>query len=232
MAPETKRLATRDRAEVPDDVSARGIYDRTSLQGDFMVMIAGQTSEDFERHAPESQYCEYINGIVYMPSPVSDRHQDQVGFLFHLLDGFRCERDDIGAVRMGPAVLRLSDEWKPEPDIFVRPSDEGDRHQPPALLVIEILSRSTRDHDLGLKLSIYRDAGIPEIWLFDERDRAVIVERHVGDGYQRLRVVQGHLHSTAIPGFWIDVAWLWDNPLPNPRRCLAMILAGPPARAE
>jgi Uma2 family endonuclease len=211
--------------------AAPRVYDRSSLTGDFMVMIADQTPEDFERYAPESRYCEYINGIVYMPSPVSDRHQEQVGFLFHLLDGFRCERG-LGPVLMGPAVLRLSADWKPEPDISVCPGDGVGQPRPPALLVIEILSPSTRDHDLGLKLTIYRAAGIPEVWLCDEPHRTVIVERRVGEGYQREQRTEGRLDSTAIPGFWIDVAWLWAHPLPNARRCLEAILAGPPACPE
>ncbi|MGE5756127.1 MAG: Uma2 family endonuclease [Planctomycetaceae bacterium] len=202
------------------------VYDRSSLTGDYMVMLSDQAPEDFERYAPESQYCEYINGVVYMPSPATDRHQEHVGFLFHLLDGFRCERGG-GVVRMGPSVLRLSEDWKPEPDVFVRPGDGEGHPELPALLVIEVLSRSTRGHDLGLKLSIYRGAGIPEIWLLDECDRTVIVERRVGDGYRRERYNEGCLVST-IPGFWIDVAWLWEHPLPNARRCLEAILAGPP----
>ena len=36
------------------------------------------------------------------------------------------------------------------------------------------------------------------------------------------------LHASGIPVFWIDVAWHWADPLPNARRCLAAILAGPP----
>jgi len=207
--------------------ASRGIYDRSSLTGDFMVMLADQTAEDFERYASETQICEYFDGIVYMPSPATDRHQNQVGFLFDLLNGRRCERGG-GDVLMGPAVLRLHDDAKPEPDIFVRPADDTDASWLKAILVIEILSKSTRAHDLGLKLSHYRGAGIPEVWLFDEQDRVVIVERKVGEGYQRERLSEGPLHSTSLPGFWIDVAWFWERPLPNPRRCLEAILAGPP----
>lgn len=230
MVTHTDRPATPGRAEATthDGESDRDVYDRSSLGGDFMVMIAGQTSEDFERFAPESRSCDYIDGIVYMPSPATDRHQDQVGFLFDLLNGFRCERGG-GVVRMGPAVLRLSDQWKPEPDLFVRPGEEAGQPRPPCLLVIEILSPSTRDHDMGPKLSVYKASGIPEIWLFDERDRTVIGERRVGDGYRREQRTEGRLDSTALPGFWLDVAWLWADPLPNPRRCLERILAGPPA---
>ena len=207
--------------------ASRCIYDRSSLTGDFMVMLADQTAEDFGRYASETQICEYFDGVVYMPSPGTDRHQEQVGFLFDLLNGRRCERGG-GSVLMGPAVVRLDDDSKPEPDLFVRPPAPPGAKDVKPLLVIEILSPSTRAHDLGLKLTRYRSAEIPEVWLFDERERAVIVERKVGEGYRRERLSEGYLHSTAIAGFWIDVAWLWQRPLPNPRRCLEAILAGPP----
>ena len=35
----------------------------------------------------------------------------------------------------------------------------------------------------------------------------------------------GRLESLAIPGFWIDVAWLWQDPLPDALHCLEQILA-------
>jgi Uma2 family endonuclease len=207
-------------------------YDRSSLTGDYMVMIADQTPEDFERYAPESRFCDYIDGIVYMPSPATVEHQDGVGFLFHLLDGFRCERG-TGVVRLGPAVLRLSAMRQLEPDVFVLPAPgehaaETAQPQPLAVLVIEILSKSTRNHDLQTNSAVYREAGIPEIWFVDDRNRVIHAERKVGAEYVRESYSQGPLVSSAVPGFWLDVSWLWAHPLPNPRRCLETILAGPP----
>ncbi|QDV32519.1 Uma2 family endonuclease [Tautonia plasticadhaerens] len=186
-------------------------YDRSSIRHDALVAIEDQTPEDFERLAPENAFCDYIDGVVYIPSPVSDRHQHLSGFFYHLLDGLSCERP-IGEVLRGPAVLRVGERRKLEPDVFVRPAGPPRPDQPPAMLVIEVHSRSTRDFDLGKKLTIYRDAGIPEIWLVDElgRDRSVIVERKVGEGYHREGDSEGRPSSTAIPGFWIEVSWLWE----------------------
>lgn len=201
-------------------------YDRSSIAADAMVMIADQSPEDFERYAPETRFCDYLDGVIYLPSPASDEHQDLVGFLFTILNSFRFARG-TGVVRLGPAVLRLGARRKPEPDIFVLPAEAP--ATAPAVLVIEVLSRSTRAHDLGRKLTAYRDAGIPEIWLFDDRDRSVIVERRVGEGYHREHLTEGRLISSSLPGFWLDLAWLWTEPLPDPMQCLAAILAGLPA---
>jgi hypothetical protein len=37
---------------------------------------------------------------------------------------------------------------------------------------------------------------------------------------------QGRLESQAVPGFWIDVSWLWQDPLPDELRCLEQLLSG------
>jgi Uma2 family endonuclease len=206
--------------------AGREVYDRSSLVGDFLVMLADQSPEDFERYAPEDQFCEYINGIVYMPSPVSDRHQKQVFFLGYLLDTLDCEHE-TGDLLLGPALLRLGEQYKPEPDIFGRPP--GGQEGPKAVLVIEVLSPSNRELDLGTKWPVYREAGIPEIWFVDDKERVVLADRKVGDAYQTERISEGILTSTSIPGFWVDVSWLWADPLPNRRRCAERVLAGPPA---
>jgi Uma2 family endonuclease len=208
-------------------------YDRSSLPFEGMVTLSGQSEEDFWRLAPEKQYCEYIDGIVCMPSPVSYWHQLVIVFLIDVLNGFRIARG-TGRVLMGPAPLRLRQGRVPEPDVFVQPAgwQEDERAEPPdppAVLVIEILSPSTRSHDLNLKAKVYQDAKIPDIWFVDGRDKVVVAYRREGDGYRVDRVSEGRLTCSALEGFWIDAAWLWADPLPDPRRCLEAILAGPAA---
>lgn len=230
-----KAPSTLDPNRHPDveETPAECWYDRSSLTVDAMVTIEDQTEEDFYRHAPETRYCEFIDGVVYMPSPVHIRHQEIVGFLFDLINGFRLERG-LGSVMTGPAVLRVAPNRNLEPDIFVVPP--GVRGLLPAGLafgqadlVIEVLSPGNRSHDLRRKAAVYREAGIPEVWYVDDRDKVVIVETRDGEAHKLERLVAGPLISAALPGFWLDVAWLWADPMPNPRRCLEAILAGPPS---
>ncbi len=204
----------------------RGTYDRSSLVGDFMVILEDQTSEDFERYAPEEQFCDYLEGRVYMPSPVSARHQEQVGFLHTMFDGFR-QQFAGWTLLLGPAVLRLDTAHKPEPDLFLIP-EVGHGAGAPASLVIEVLSESTRSHDLGRKLQAYKGAGIPEIWFLDERERQLIAVRWTEGSYQSEHYSTGIVTSSAVEGFWIDLAWLWANPLPGAFACASRIVAGPP----
>src|SRR5690606_12275382 len=141
--------------------------------------IEDQTEEDFYLYAPENRFCEFIDGVVYLPPPVTIRHQEILGFLLHLITGFSCERG-FGTVMFGPAVLRVAPGRNLEPDIFVVPP--GVRGLPPsglafgrADLVIEVLSPGNRAHDLRRKAAVYRDAGIPEIWYIDDRDKVLVV---------------------------------------------------------
>ena len=206
---------------------APGLYSRASLPGDFMVMIAGQTVEDWKRLAPPNQICEYIDGIIYMPTTPTEEHQDVAGFLFMLLNGFRCERE-AGPVRFAPMALALSAERYPGPDLIAYPPEGGE--DVPALLTIEIFSPSTRVHDLTKKSPMYQEHAIPELWFVDMEARALNVERREADGrYAIHRLEAGRWAVACLPGFWIDVTWLWERPLPNPLRCLEAILAGPPA---
>jgi Uma2 family endonuclease len=216
----------------PDDPT-KDWYDRSSLVGDFMVMIPDQTEEEYIRRAPESRFCEYIDGIVYMPSPVDAWHQFEVHLLIFLLEGFASNRE-LGLILSGPTALCPRPDFYLEPDIFILPlGGEGQIHgwfcDPPAIFVVEILSKSTRSHDLKTKAALYREAGVIEIWFVDERDKVLIVHRRTDDGYDVERIESGAYASLALPGFWIDVSWLWARPRPNLMVCLQSILAGPPA---
>jgi Uma2 family endonuclease len=224
-----------DPSELPIDPEdpSKVWYDRSSLVGDFMVMIPDQTEEDYFRRCPEGQFCEYIDGVVYMPSPATLWHQFDTQLLAFLLEGFTAGRELVH-VLTGPAVLRLREECNVEPDLFVIPfqtrrSFEGYICDPPVLLVVEVLSRSTRSHDLNEKATLYREAGAIEVWFIDDRDKGLIIHRRTEDGYEVLRIGSGSYVSTAIPGFWFEVSWLWARPRPNVMECLQAILAGPPA---
>ncbi len=202
--------------------------DRSSLPAEFLVAIEGMTAAQWWNLAPDCRFCEYLDGVVYMPSPVTDRHQEHTGFVYFLLAGFRDERG-LGQVLTGPAVMPLGERRFPEPDLFVRPvADRAEPGGPRAIFVLEVLSPSNRAHDLERKAAIYREEKIPEIWYLDNRDKCLWIDRQDGTGYRRDRYASGFVTCSTIPGFWIDVDWLWADPLPSALRCLARILAGPP----
>jgi Uma2 family endonuclease len=206
-------------------------YSREGFDDEHLVVIPNQTPEDFERYAPEMQFCEFFDGVIYMPSPVADRHQELTGFLLHLFDFYHCT-GRAGQVLTGPAVLRLSPQRKPEPDLFIRPTSaqaaEGGAFPGTlAVLVVEVLSPSNRGYDLNFKGSFYRQAGISEVWYVDDRDRGLVVDRNPGDGYRTEYLTEGLVEPLGVPGFRLDVGWLWQDPLPNWVELVRDLLAPP-----
>ena len=63
-------------------------FDRSSITADVMVTIEGVSEEEWWRYAPEGRVCEFFDGVVYMPSPATIEHQDDVGFWYFLLSGY------------------------------------------------------------------------------------------------------------------------------------------------
>ena len=97
------------------------------------------------------------------------------------------------------------------------------RLEGPADLVIEIASPGRLD--LRKKLPRYHQARLPEIWIVDPYARSVRVDTLEASEYRTRTHTAGPLHSAVLPGFRIDVAWLWQDPLPATLSCLRQILA-------
>ena len=189
----------------------------------------GMTEDEFYAWADEDCPYQYLGGEL-VREPVSLGHEELFGFLFTLLRDYLGERG--GGKALGSRyAMRLDPKWSPEPDLlFVR---EERRHlmgeqrlDGPADLVIEIASPGRID--IRKKLPRYHQAQLPEIWIVDRYARYVrvdTVDAHGFGGYQTRIVRSGPLRSAVVPGFWIDVAWLWQEPLPAPLACLRQILA-------
>jgi Uma2 family endonuclease len=184
---------------------------------------------EFYSRTGDDSRREYLGGAAVVREPASDGHEDLFAFLLALLRTYLEERGE-GLVRGSRFPMRLDESWSPEPDLMV--IREARRHrlgprrlEGPADLVIEIASDSAPRADLRLKLPRYRQAAVPEIWLIDPRTRSVRVETLADTGYRTVTMPAGRLDATAVPGFWIDVEWLWREPLPPVLSCLHQILA-------
>ena len=91
-------------------------------------------------------------------------------------------------------------------------------------LILEVLSPSNRDYDLGEKRAAYREAGVPEVWFVDPREEQILIDRKHRKTYATETITTGRTTSTVLTGFWVDAAWLWTDPLPKRLRCLRAIL--------
>ena len=105
-----------------------------------------------------------------------------------------------------------------------------DRLDGPADLVIEVVSEDSERRDRHDKLAEYAAAGVPEYWIVEGREGRHGVELHVrnaaGAHERALPDAEDRLHSTVLPGFWLDPAWLAADPLPDVDDVLDQIVPG------
>lgn len=137
---------------------------------------------------------ELVDGVlVVTPAPLI-RHQHAVMNLIRVLDTGR-----PGGLLLYPAPVDvvLADDTVVQPDLLVaRESDFTEKDLPVVpLLVVEVLSPSTRLIDLNLKRARYEAAGCPSYWVFDPDRVELTVWELAGDRYAEPRTVAG---STAL----------------------------------
>ncbi len=188
---------------------------RTTTSAAPALLVEGQRLDQPAFHAlyeamPPGTRAELIDGVVYMPSPVSDAHgRAQVPVIMWL--GYYAENTP-GVEVLDNATTTLGWKSEPQPDASLRilsecggrtSIDRGFVHGAPEL-VVEV-AKATRFVDLGPKLSDYERAGVleyivraidpDEIYWFTQ-DHGALVQRPLGD--------DGLYRSLVFPGLWLD----------------------------
>ena len=190
--------------------------------------LEGEVTEDEFYRLDKDSNLEYLDSRLWVRESASNRHEAVFGFLLTLLTGF-LDKQSGGIVRGSRYPMRLDERWSPEPDLLIVRTEHLDRVRPtrlegPADLVIEIASPSNRKREMRMKLPRYREAGIPEIWRVVPSEQVVEVSVKGPEGYSSSYHRSGHLTPSVVPGFWLDVGWLWADPLPSTFACLRRIL--------
>jgi len=176
--------------------------------------------EDFLEWVDEDTRAEWVDGQIIMTSPAGDNHQMVRDFLILVMKPF-VETHGLGWIRGG---FLMKTEVRPsgrEPDIVFVAEERRNVVTPtyldgPADLVVEIISPDSIERDRGEKFVEYEAAGIPEYWLLDPlRQEALFYWRGEDNLYHAAPIdPEGIYRSQALPGFWLDVDWLWQRPLP------------------
>ncbi|MEN1680620.1 MAG: Uma2 family endonuclease [Planctomycetota bacterium] len=176
------------------------------------------TRVEFERRyeaMPDCKKAELLDGVVYMPSPVSfenhgEPHADLTGWLV----AYRAVTPGVQVADNSTVRLDLDNE--PQPDTLVRVLPEcggvttnyGKYIAGGPELVCEVAASSV-SYDLHQKKSVYRRHGVQEylVWRVEESgiDWFVLNEGN----YEPLPVGEdGVLRSRIFPGLWLDPAAL------------------------
>lgn len=193
---------------------------------------ARMTFEQYIAFDYEHGLTEWVNGEVACYMSTTEAHQRVVGFLLFILQGFvRVRR--MGRIRSAPYAMRATPGGNArEPDVMFVAANHLVRLGPtyldgPADLVVEVVSDDSvaRDHDE--KFSEYQEAGVREYWIIDPRQKRHRAAFYVLDERGAFRPVplddDNRYRSAVLPGFWLDVAWLWQED-PDELAALAAIV--------
>lgn len=142
------------------------------------------TRADWEAMPEHNRKTELLDGeLVEMTMPKMV-HQDVVS---NLNDVLKAAAPPGIKVRFAPVAVHISDRIILEPDLVVGAKElflPTGLEEPP-LLVVEVLSPSTRRRDLIRKFSWFREFGIHHAWFVDPEEPSVttwaLVEGHYVD---------------------------------------------------
>ena len=138
------------------------------------------TLEELHRLPDDGNKYELIRGELFVTPPPSVEHEEVLARLTDVLAHY-VKKHGLGRVYHPRAVIRFEGS-EAEPDLMVRAVPSGVHGNaweklPPPLLVVEVLSPTTRQRDHVNKRDYYLDAGAAEYWVLDGDRREIRVIR-------------------------------------------------------
>jgi Uma2 family endonuclease len=195
------------------------------------------TRAEFERRyaaMPNVTKAELIEGVVYMPSPVSEQHGSPH---FDLITWLGVYRWGTPGVRGGDnTTLRLDLDNEPQPDAFLRllPEFGGQSSLSPegyvegAPELVAEISATSASYDLHAKLNVYRRNNVREYIVWRVWDNAIDWLALREERYVQLAAdADGRFRSEVFPGLWLDSAALLQGDLTKVNQVLQQGLASP-----
>jgi Uma2 family endonuclease len=177
------------------------------------------TFEEFLDLSPDGEKADLLDGVIYVASPDNTVAADLNGWLYSLIYTY-VEVLDLGKVYVSRVAFRIGPKRGPEPDIgFVPKELESTRMRgyvdgPPSLAV-EIVSPDSVSRDYIQKRAIYEEAGVREYWIIDPDEKRATFLR-LREGHFKTVTPAHHIfRSQVLPGFFLDVRWLWSRRRPR-----------------
>ena len=169
-----------------------------------MAQPMAWTLEDLDRLPDDGNKYEVLHGELFVtPQPTLD-HDTAIARLNQLLVPFVVQ-EELGMVFPGRPAIRTSDSHV-EPDLVVRqvsPPKTRTEYAPLPLLVVEVLSPTTKWRDRGPKRDFYVDELlVPDYWIVDTDTRSITVMR---PGVAHMEVIDQFEWSPAGAGTPLEV---------------------------
>jgi Uma2 family endonuclease len=183
--------------------------------GTIPPLVAGQRLRRDEFHRryeamPPGTRAELIGGVVYMPSPLRDRHGTLTVLAGAWLSLYRFRTPGLSV--SADATVELDELGEPQPDVSMRilPEYGGQSHNAGEYiggapeLIVEVAG-SSRGVDLGPKLADYERAGVVEYLVVALDPDEVYWHARRGDRLERVAPgADGLYRSARFPGLWLD----------------------------
>lgn len=168
---------------------------------------------DLPDEPSDGKRFELVRGGLYVtpsPTPAHQRISKRLGLV--LAQYF--EGRSIGELFHAPTDVILTSQDVFVPDLLVvseptHVSKRGIECAP--LLIVEILSPSTRNRDRGIKARRYAELGVEHYWLVDPQERRIECYRSAGGAFGRVVEAEGEtlLRHPDFDGLRIDLGALW-----------------------
>lgn len=170
---------------------------------------------DYEATPDDGNRYEILRGDLYVTPAPTPYHQRASKRLQRQLESYFEERS-LGEVFNAPIGLILTERDIAQPDLLVV-ADAGQISrrgiEGPPLLVVEVLSPSTRKRDQGVKAERYAELGVQHFWIVDPDHKRLECHRLAGRRYQLRAEAQGG-DTLVHPDFdelTVDLSLLWSQ---------------------
>lgn len=141
------------------------------------------TLEDLDRLPDDGNRYELIDGELFVTPAPAPRHEFVAARLTHILVPYVTEQR-LGLVYLPHGIVERTGS-RTEPDLSVRQELNPDApwdQAPVPILVVEILSPSSRRAERARKREYYARVGVAEYWIVDSKRRTVMsIQRGRGE---------------------------------------------------
>lgn len=146
------------------------------------------TADDLDSIPADGRKWELIDGSLHVAPAPSNPHQVVA---LNLAIALRAARREGTLVLTSPADYRPGPSTNLQPDVLVVAAEEATQPRTTStpLLVVEVLSPSTRAYDLGTKRLAYEALGVPSCWFVDPDGPMVTVLEIVEGRYADVAAV-------------------------------------------
>ncbi len=175
------------------------------------------TYDDLVQMPDDGQRYEIIDGeLIVSPAAIAN-HQRVLKRLVRVFDDF-ANATGSGEVFFAPFDVQLGYHDIVEPDLLFIASDQGrvpgEQHkfEGAPVLVLEVISPSSRQTDRVRKMALYARSGVLEYWIADPEHRTLVVNFLEGQTYVSVSPDSGgRLASRVLSGLRVDPAEVFSG---------------------